>query len=143
MKFKFGILFFLIFFLLSCTNKKSEEQNEITEKDYSVITQMTVEDKNHNKINLSCIANPDGNILVCLEEYFDFMKTSYQVCPRCGNISVTLQNGDIILVQWNAPYIDYQNRENRITLPTKNLYVEGRTFCSYDFAKKIAMNELN
>lgn len=67
---------------------------------------------------------------ITAEDVFTQLGKKYEVCGRCGNISVNLENetGDIILIHWDSPYVDYQNREGRIKLKHKNLYKDGKTY---------------
>ena len=94
--------------------------------------------KGSEGIILDCMVK-GRSVLVPAEPLLDFYGIRYEVCSRCGNLCVYLEDGsgDIILIEWNSPYVDYQNREGRITLKENNVYKDGFTYCSRALLEKI------
>lgn len=81
-------------------------------------------------ISLFCISCKVKNHQIPAEDVFTRLGKTYDVCGRCGNIAVNLGNaeGDILLINWDSPYVDYQNKSERITLKHKTVYKDGKTY---------------
>ncbi len=66
----------------------------------------------------------------CVEEECETLNLKFEICSRCGHTAITLnnENKDILLVHWDSPYVDFQNREGRITLGAKSFFKDGKTY---------------
>ncbi len=65
---------------------------------------------------------------IIVEEYAKEKGYTVEVCPRCGYTSVHTGSGDILLIHWDSPYVDYQNKKGRIKLNSKNRHENGQTY---------------
>ena len=71
---------------------------------------------------------PAGEKQIIVEEYAREKGYTVEVCQRCGYTSVQIDGGDILLIHWDSPYVDYQNKKGRIKLKSKNRYENGQTY---------------
>ncbi len=74
---------------------------------------------------------------ICIEEYAVSNGYSVETCGRCGYTSITLKNGDILLLHWDSPYVDYQNKQKRIKLRSKTRYYNSLTYADKKLLKII------
>jgi hypothetical protein len=71
-----------------------------------------------------------------VEEYAKERGFKVEVCSRCGHTAVEIDNGDILLIHWNSPYVDYQNKKGRIKLKNKSRYENGQTYADSSLFKE-------
>ena len=127
----------VILMFLGCSKKSVSEKIETVQKEFSFSGGVTV---------LECKKDfADGELVlqVPVEDLCKALGLEYEVCGRCGHTAVKLSDGsgDIILVQWESPYADYQNREKRITVRAKNLYTDGKTYADEELFKVLGLIE--
>jgi len=88
--------------------------------------------KNGGKeVSVTCFLS-DNRLLVPVEDFADFSGLSYEICPRCGNTAIikkSFNKKDVLLVEWNSPYVYYQNTLKKITLPAVTRRSGNKTYC--------------
>ena len=92
---------------------------------------------------LSCSKNSEylpKEQSVIVEEYAKENGLKAEVCSRCGYTSLKMKNGDIVLIHWDSPYVDFQNKKGRIKLKNKNRYEKGLTYTDPSLFSKITKN---
>ena len=133
MKIRLMHIFFLLspLFIFSCNknaHKKNKENIQETNISYEIY-QVFVEDRVGE---FSCRISSQA-LQVPLEDFCDFINLKYEVCGRCGNVSIFTKNSDVPLVEWNSPYVDFANKEGRIELSMHSIYENGKTYVHPDF----------
>lgn len=101
--------------------------------------QYTLKDGGREQTVTCCIS--DGRLLVPVEDFADFAGLTYEVCERCGNTAITKtyadNTKDVLLVEWNSPYVYYQNKNKKITLSAFTKCSGNRTYTDPALFKKI------
>ena len=141
----------LPFALLSCKEKnkasiKNENIREDTILDEALVEENVMEENwTFKEVNfssadsdfsLTCRVSESGALQLPLEDFCSIVNASYEVCGRCGNTALFLPEGDVLLVQWQSPYVDYRNREGRITLSCLNVFYENKTYAELSLFEK-------
>jgi hypothetical protein len=129
--FAVGSIFFAAFFF-SCLYAQSKE----------TYIQYTLRKGGKERIITCCIENK--KLLVPVEDFSDFAGLPYEVCERCGNTAITKINRDntkdVLLVEWNSPYVYYQNKKKKITLAVFNRRSDNKTYTELILFKKIGID---
>ena len=140
MKFALFYIFFILLVFSSCTkNQATKKQDSAPINRHEAIFD---EDEKYELYTVQmgelsesvlCRLSSTEQVQVPLENFCNFIGLQYEVCSRCGNVSVFLKNGDILLVEWNSPYVDFANKKGRVTLKSRSVYAKGKTFVGVDF----------
>ncbi len=116
----------LMLLLLACNRNSAGKRSEV-EAVSAENLEYTVMD-GEKKVVMICRLLRDGSLQIPLEDFASLLNMECQPCSRCGNTSLYLKNGDVPIVEWNSPYVDFGNKEGRLTLDSFSVFEKGKTY---------------
>src|SRR5574344_716908 len=111
-------LIFVFFLITSCSQRSNALQKEHFES-FTVISKNSV---TTNTV-ISCIVE-NKTVLVPVEQFAKLSTISCTVCGRCGNTTIA----DRLLIEWNTPYVQYQDEHKKQKLHAMNRFENNMTY---------------
>ncbi len=146
MKNIFVYTFFLLFLIFplffSCSKKNLSGKRELPALEKADFAECVFRYKGQTSVFL-CRFPSEKYMQVPLEDFCAFIALPYEVCGRCGNVALFLENGDRPLVEWNSPYVDFANKDGRLTLDTFTVYESGKTYVQKEIFYMLGIIEEN
>lgn len=138
------MIFVFLFFGCKSGNKNQQKQENKINNSYEKFlisldeNEKLMIQKSDDENSLSCLVKDDV-VFVPAEDVILLLNKTYEFCGRCGHIAFNLGNssGDILLIEWNSPYVHYQNKEERIELSNNTIFENGKTYTEFSFFKNL------